>query len=131
MDAACARIDQNRAQTARMVQAAIARSQPRQQQVATRKIRLRTTVRYMRVVSLWLLAAGTVFAAFALVGPLDFVANRLGYTRINATPAPAPTPVGARPVIDFSPETPIHLRLESHVDLGAISNQPLLPKENP
>lgn len=131
MDAACARIDQNRAQTARMVQAAIARSQPRQQLVATRKIRLRTAVRYMRAVLLWGMAVGTVFAAFALVGPLDFVANRLGYTRINATPAPAPTPVGARPVIDFSPETPIHLRLESHVDLGAISNQPLLPKENP
>jgi len=53
VDAACARIDQNRAQTARMVQAAIARSQPRQQLVASRKIRLRTAVRYMRAVLLW------------------------------------------------------------------------------
>ena len=131
MDAACARIDQNRAQTARMVQAAIARSQPRQQLVASRKIRLRTAVRYMRAVLLWGVAAGTVLAAFVFVGPLDFVASRLGYSRINATAAPAPTPVGARPVADFSPETPIHLRLESHVDLGAISNQPLLPKDKP
>ena len=131
MDAACARIDQNRAQTARMVQAAIARSQPRQQLVASRKIRLRTAVRYMRAVLLWGVAAGTVLAAFVFVGPLDFVASRLGYSRINATAVPAPAPVGARPVFDFSPETPIHLRLESHVDLGAISNQPLLPKENP
>lgn len=131
MDAACARIDQNRAQTARMVQAAIARAQPRQQLVATRKIRLRTAMRYMRAVLLWGLAAGTVMAAFAFVGPLDFVANRLGYVRINATAEPASTLVGARPVLDFSPETPIYLRLESHVDLGAISNQPLLPKENP
>lgn len=131
MDAACARIDQNRAQTARMVQAAIARSQPRQQLVATRKIRLRTAVRYMRAVLLWGLAAGTVLAAFAFVGPLDFVANRLGYSRSNATAAPAPEPGSARPVSDFGPETPIHLRLESHVDLGAISNHQLHPKENP
>mgnify|MGYP000025137751 CR=1 FL=1 len=127
MDVTCGRIEQNRAETARLVQAAIARSQPRQQQVAIRRIRLRITARLVAAVIVSVVVAVTLIALITFGGPLEYMASRLGW--IKPTPNSVSAPVV--PVADFNTSAALNLRLESSVDLGTISNQPRHPKETP
>lgn len=131
MQAASDRINQNRAETARMVQAAIARARPRQQQVATRMIRIRTTLRLARSILLSALTAVTLFAAFIFGGPFEYLVQRLGYAAPRTNAAPLEAAAQAQPPTDVNPDAPLLLRLDSNMHLGANLNQPPQSKEKP
>lgn len=131
MYASCDRIAQNRAETARMVQAAIARARPRQKQVASRMIRIRTTLKLARTIVLSTLTAMALFVAFVFGGPFEYLVQRLGYIAPGATAVPIEARAPSQSPIDVHPDSPLLLRLDSRMDLGANMNQPPQPKEKP